>query len=131
MTRWHIKSIYWTSTVLTRDKIIEAVKAFTARQTDASVAEISVMFGFPYNTVRGHFSNGRFPEARRGGRSKRIYSLETIKSYALWLYMSKESDSVLNFDAVRRDQLLSDIGVGRLWTAFETSDADLVRAVSA
>lgn len=117
--------------MISRQTVLEAVEKLSANQTEISLLELSDLFDVRYNTVRGHFSNGRFPEQGRASRAKRVYDLSTAKAYALWLYMSKDSECILNFPAIRRDQLLADPGVDALWDAFKKSDSDLIGIVSA
>lgn len=116
--------------MLTREDITRAIESLDETGEDSSVAHLAQLFKLPPNTVRGHFSNGRFPAISRSARAKRIYDLDTAKAYALWLYMSKDSESVLNFDAIRRDQILLDSGIKNLWSAFVKSDEDLIRVVT-
>lgn len=110
---------------VTRDKILAAVSR--SEQGRYSVREITGLMDVPENTAKGHFARNGFRPISTASRGKRIYDRATLKKYALWLYLARESDSPVAYTANQRDELLDKLDLNQLWAAFEESPESFVR----
>jgi len=109
---------------ISREKLLQAVEQHDGSYL--SVVEIAGLLEIPVNTAKAHFSRQLFQPVKQVERGKKIFDLETVKLYGIWLFLGPNSDCPLSYSSNERDDILRDANVGEFWDALGDSQQQFV-----